>query len=163
MEPRILIFKFLFIFLFFFLFYYYNQNQIIVMGKAKIIDGDTIHIGNNKIRLHGIDAPELDQHCNYKGKDWKCGQQSKTFLLHKTNLNTVNCRVIDIDKYKRYIAICFVDKLNINKTMVNNGWAIAYRYYSKDYIDEEFIAKKNKLGIWKGQFEEPYLYRKKNK
>ena len=47
--------------------------------------------------------------------------------------------------------------------MVKEGWAIAYRYYSKDYVDEEFIAKKNKVGIWKGKFEEPYIHRKKNK
>ena len=47
--------------------------------------------------------------------------------------------------------------------MVKNGWAIAYRYYSKDYIDEEFIAKRKKLGIWRGTFEEPYIYRRKNK
>ena len=71
------------------------------------------------------------------------------------------CRINDVDRYKRYIAVCFSDKKNLNKMMVKNGWAIAYRYYSKDYIDEEFIAKRKKLGIWRGTFEEPYIYRKK--
>ena len=47
--------------------------------------------------------------------------------------------------------------------MVQNGWAIAYRYYSKDYIEEEEEAKRDKIGIWIGDFEEPYLFRKKNK
>ena len=47
--------------------------------------------------------------------------------------------------------------------MVKNGWAIAYRYYSKDYINEEEYADNNKLGIWKSKFIEPYLYRKNNK
>ena len=143
--------------------YYSNQNQIIISGKAKIIDGDTIHIENNKIRLHGIDAPELNQNCNYKNKDWECGQQSKKYLIQLIDSNAVNCQVIGIDRYKRYIGICYVNKLNINKMMVKNGWAIAYRYYSKDYTDEEFIAKKIKVGIWKGEFEEPYIFRKKNK
>ena len=46
--------------------------------------------------------------------------------------------------------------------MVKKGWAIAYRYYSKDYVVEELYAKKNKFGIWKSKFEEPYLFRKKN-
>ena len=163
MEANILIFKFFLIICIFFFFFNGTQNQIIVSGKAKIIDGDTIHIENNKIRLHGIDAPELNQNCNYENKDWECGQQSKKFLLQLINLNTVNCQVMGIDRYKRYIAICYVKKMNINKMMVKNGWAIAYRYYSKDYIDEEFIAKKMKIGMWKGEFEEPYLFRKKNK
>ena len=47
--------------------------------------------------------------------------------------------------------------------MVKSGWAIAYRYYSDDYINEENFAHKNMLGIWKGEFEEPYFFRKKNK
>ena len=163
MERKILIFKFFFIFFLYFLIYYSNQNQIKISGKAKIIDGDTIHVENNKIRLHGIDAPELNQNCNYKNKDWECGQQSKNFLIQLIDSYEVNCQVTGVDKYKRYIGICYVNKLNINKMMVKNGWAIAYRYYSKDYTDEEFIAKKIKVGIWKGEFEEPYIFRKKNK
>ena len=158
-----MIFKFFLIFFIFFFFFNGTQNQKLISGKAKIIDGDTIHIGSNKIRLHGIDAPELNQDCNYDNKKWECGQQSKKFLLNLINFDTVNCHVKTTDKYKRYIAICFVNNLNINKIMVKNGWSIAYRYYSKDYIDEEFIAKQNKLGIWKGEFENPYLFRKKNK
>jgi endonuclease YncB( thermonuclease family) len=46
--------------------------------------------------------------------------------------------------------------------MVEEGWAIAYRYYSNDYIFEEEIAKKNKKGIWQGNFIEPYVWRKNN-
>ena len=160
MARKILIFKFFFIFFLYLLIYYSNQNQIIISGKAKIIDGDTIHIENNKIRLHGIDAPELNQNCNYKNKDWECGQQSKKYLIQLIDSNAVNCQVIGIDRYKRYIGICYVNKLNINKMLVKNGWAIAYRYYSKAYTDEEFIAEKMKIGIWKGEFEEPYIFRK---
>ena len=163
MEANILISKFFLIIFIFFFFFNGNQNQKYILGKAKIIDGDTIHIGNDKIRLHGIDAPEISQDCSYNNEDWECGKLSKNFLLNLINLDTVNCQVKTIDRYKRYIAICFVNDLNINKIMVKNGWAIAYRYYSKDYVDEEFIAKKNKLGIWKGEFIEPYLFRRKNK
>ena len=47
--------------------------------------------------------------------------------------------------------------------MVKSGWAIAYRYYSKDFIVEEKFARDNKLGIWKSEFIEPYAYRKQNK
>ena len=156
-----LIFKIIFI-LFFFLFPYLFKSQI-VNGDAKVIDGDTIHIGNNKIRLHGIDAPEKNQKCVFNNKDWECGKNSTLALREMIKNSPVICRINDVDRYKRYIAVCFSDKKSLNKMMVKNGWAIAYRYYSKDYIDEEFIAKRKKLGIWRGTFEEPYIYRKNNK
>ena len=69
----------------------------------------------------------------------------------------------DIDRYKRYVAECYVNKININQYMVSQGWAIAYRYYSILYIEDEEMAKKHKLGIWEGGFVEPYLFRKNNK
>ncbi len=162
MVHKILIFKLLFIVCI--LFSSSNiYSQEVIQGKVNIIDGDTIHIGNNKIRLHGIDAPEINQICTINGADWECGKESKFYLENLIDLNNVICKVNDIDKYKRYVAICFVNNININKKMVKSGWAIAYRYYSSDYINEEDKAKKNKLGIWEGEFEEPYLFRKKNK
>ena len=73
------------------------------------------------------------------------------------------CKIIDIDRYKRFVAECFVNETNINQYMVRNGWAIAYRYYSLDYISDEKIAKNNKTGIWQGKFKNPYLFRKEQK
>ena len=162
-EANILIFKFFLIVFIFFFFFNGTQNQKLISGKAKIIDGDTIHIGSNKIRLHGIDAPELNQNCLFNDKVWNCGKESKKFLINFINNKKISCKLIDKDRYKRHIGICFKDKINLNKKIVQEGWAIAYRYYSKDFVDDENIAKINKLGIWKGDFEEPYLFRKKNK
>ena len=134
-----------------------------INGKPRIIDGDTIHIKSNKIRLHGIDAPETKQTCKIDNEEWYCGKQSTKELKKLINKQNVECVVNDVDVYNRYIAICYVDEININQWMVKNGWAIAYRYYSKDYINEEEYANNNKLGIWKSKFIEPYLFRKKNK
>ena len=162
MEQKILIFKLLITFsLIFFSCASFAEKTI--EGKVKIIDGDTIHIGNNKIRLHGIDAPEQKQTCIFEGNEWNCGQDATFFLSNLINRKSVNCRVNDIDQYKRLVAVCFIDNVSINQLMVISGWAIAYRYYSKDFIKEEEIAKQNKIGIWRGSFEEPYIYRKKNK
>ena len=163
MEQKTLIFKLLFIFFFCLVLNTSVQSQKLIKGKAKVIDGDTIHIGNNKIRLHGIDAPEQKQTCIFEGNEWNCGQDATFFLSNLINKKSVSCRVNDIDQYKRLVAVCFIDNININQTMVIFGWAIAYRYYSKDFIKEEQIAKKNKIGIWRGTFEEPYIYRKNNK
>ena len=134
-----------------------------INGKPRIIDGDTIHIKSNKIRLHGIDAPETKQTCKIDNEEWYCGKQSTKELKTLINKQNVECVINDVDVYNRYIAICYVDEININQWMVKNGWAIAYRYYSKDYINEEEYANNNKLGIWKSKFIEPYLFRKKNK
>ena len=134
-----------------------------INGKPRIIDGDTIHIKSNKIRLHGIDAPETKQTCKIDTEEWYCGKQSTKELKKLINKQNVECVINDVDVYNRYIAICYIDEININQWMVKNGWAIAYRYYSKDYINEEEYANNNKLGIWKSKFIEPYLFRKKNK
>tara|TARA_Y100000588_G_C14036768_1_gene831080 strand:- start:514 stop:1014 length:501 start_codon:yes stop_codon:yes gene_type:complete len=160
MEQNTLIFKFIFI-VFFLVLGTSVQSQQLIKGKAKVIDGDTIHIGNNKIRLHGIDAPETNQTCTIDNEIWKCGIEStkvlKNFILEKE----VHCEIFNVDKYKRFIGKCFINKKDINQYMVKNGWAIAYRYYSEDYINEENTAKEKKLGIWKGLFIEPYIFRKK--
>ena len=140
-----------------------NGNSKTILGKARIIDGDTIHIKSNKIRLHGIDAPESKQTCKIDNQDWYCGKQSTKELKNLINNQKVECITNDVDRYNRYIAICFVDEININQWMVKNGWAIAYRYYSEDYVLEEKYANDKKLGIWKSEFIEPYAYRKKQK
>ena len=163
MEEKTLIFKLLFFIIFYFVLSASVQSQKLIKGKAKVIDGDTIHIGNNRIRLHGIDAPEQKQTCSFEGNEWNCGQDATFFLSNLINKKSVSCRINDIDQYKRLVAVCFIDNININQIMVIFGWAIAYRYYSKDFIKEEQIAKKNKIGIWRGTFEEPYIYRKNNK
>ena len=159
MAVRFLIFSIIFILIFCF-----NQSFAeTIFGEAKIIDGDTIHIGNSKIRLHAIDAPETKQTCLKNNKKWNCGLASTKFLKKIIGDNYIKCNTNGRDKFNRYIGVCYKNQIDLNREMVINGWAIAYRYYSLDYVKEENIAKSNKVGIWIGEFEEPYLYRKKNK
>ena len=113
MEQKILIFKLILIFFCCFILSTSVQSQKLIQGKAKVIDGDTIHIGNNKIRLHGIDAPEQKQTCKFERNDWNCGKDAKFFLSNLINKKSVSCRINDIDQYKRLVAVCFVDNINI--------------------------------------------------
>ena len=160
MEPKIWISKLLIILIIFDCSAALAQS---INGKAKIIDGDTIHIGKNKIRLYGIDAPEINQTCAIEKIIWKCGIDSSQALESIISEKEVECEIVDIDRYKRFVAICFVKNINLSQYMVKNGWAIAYRYYSDDFINDEKIAKNNKVGIWQGKFQEPYLFRKQEK
>jgi endonuclease YncB( thermonuclease family) len=134
-----------------------------IRGFAKITDGDTIKINNNKIRLHGIDTPETKQICSRNSKKYNCGKEATDALTYKINKNHVVCIVQDrLDKYKRYIGVCFIEEVNLNKWMVKNGYAVAYRRYSRDYVKDEDYAKKNKLGLWSGNFIYPEKWRKLN-
>ena len=142
--------------------YIYNVN-FAYANKVRIVDGDTIHINKVKYRLHGIDAPEIKQDCKVNERKYDCGVKSKNFLESLVENKEIKCKQKNIDKYKRIIATCYTKELNLNKEMVKSGWAIAYRYYSKKYINDELFAQKNKLGMWQGSFLEPRKWRKKNK
>ena len=145
-----------------------------VSGIPKIIDGDTIHINDYKFRLEGIDAPEMRQQCKKEFlkissiigfsfyKDYTCGKVSRKKLITKINKSEIKCISTTKDRYKRYIATCFKGKTNLNQWMVRNGFAIAYRKYSKKYVSDEEFAKENKLGLWQGKFMEPEKWRKLN-
>ena len=138
-----------------------KKETLIRKVKIKIVDGDTIHIDKTKYRLHGIDAPEINQQCKDNEKSYACGLQSKIFLQSLAQDKEIMCKQKDIDRYKRIVAVCFADGLNLNQEMVRSGWAIAYKRYSKDFVNDELFAKNNKLGIWKGTFIKPKDWRKK--
>ncbi len=133
-------------------------------GKIKIIDGDTIKINNLSVRLHGIDAPEKNQKCILEsGKEWNCGIESTKALKQFIVKTKVYCKGTQYDRYRRLIGNCYSDDRNIQSFMVRNGWAIAYRRYSKDYIEEEQEARRDKLGIWQGTFQFPEEWRRSKK
>ena len=131
--------------------------------KIIIVDGDTIHIDKIKYRLHGIDAPEIKQLCKINEKSYKCGVKSKEFLVSLIGTKQVRCVHKDVDRYKRIVAECFVNNINLNKELVKGGWALAYTDYSKDYVADEYFAQENNLGMWKGTFIDPKKWRKINK
>ena len=148
-----------------------SENINKISGFAKVVDGDTIKINSKKIRLYGIDAPEKKQKCKKTyltisfmsfTKDYMCGEVSTQKLIKKINNQKLNCNIIDVDRYKRLIGECFKRNINLNSWMVSNGYAVAYRKYSKKYVSDEINAKNNKLGIWQGKFEMPWDYRRKN-
>ena len=148
-----------------------SENINKISGFAKVVDGDTIKINSKKIRLYGIDAPEKKQKCKKTyltisfmsfTKDYMCGEVSTQKLIIKINKQKLNCNILDIDRYKRLIGECFKRNINLNSWMVSNGYAVAYRKYSKKYVSDEINAKNNKLGIWQGKFEMPWDYRRKD-
>ena len=141
----------------------FNASSDEISGIPSITDGDTIKILNKRIRFHGIDAPEKEQICIKNSKKYRCGQEATNALIKITNRKTAVCKVQEkLDRYKRYVGVCFLEDINLNKWMVRNGYAVAYRKYSRDYIQDENYAKKNKIGLWSGNFIHPEKWRKLN-
>ena len=130
-------------------------------NSIRIIDGDTIILNSEKIRFYGIDTPEKKQKCKDRnGLSYPCGEFATNELKKIISSGQLFCKKRATDRYGRSISICYVNGVDINSLMVKNGWALAYRKYSRDYIDEENEAKDKKVGMWAGKFIAPWRWRK---
>ena len=131
-----------------------------IVGVASVIDGDTIEIHGVRIRLHGIDAPESRQLCTRPtGERWRCGQQASLALSDQIGRSTVSCDPRDTDRYGRTVAVCRSRGVDLNGWLVTQGWAVAYRRYSRDYVRAEDQALAARRGVWSGQFDMPWEWR----
>ena len=129
-------------------------------GVVKIVDGDTVAIENTKIRLLGIDAPEMDQLCIDEGsKWWTCGISARDALIDHTAGAAWTCRGSGKDRFGRLLADCAVNGENIGAWMVRNGWVMSFVRYSHMYDQEEADARSAKIGLWSGAFIAPWEWR----
>lgn len=125
-------------------------------GRVRVVDGDTLAVGGVKVRLHGIDAPELDQICGAPGGGvWACGEWAAARLQTLAGGRNAVCTMRDIDRYGRVVATCAVGGSDLGATLVRDGAALAYRRYSTAYVAEEALAVKARLGIWSGDLVAP--------
>ncbi|MEI4487011.1 thermonuclease family protein [Frigidibacter sp. MR17.14] len=130
-----------------------------LQGRAVVHDGDTLRIGGERVRLYGIDAPELAQTCSRSdGRDWPCGRWSREKLAVLAS-GEIRCEGIERDRYKRLVARCRGPGGDIGAAMVEAGAAFAYRRYALDYVDAEKRAAIAGLGIWQGEAEAPAAFR----
>ena len=128
-------------------------------GPAEVVDGDSLSVSGFSMRLFGIDAPEGKQTCTRNGASWRCGEEAATQLRNMIGGGQVECRGRGIDTYGRTGAVCTVAGIEINRAMVEAGWATAFRKYSQDYIVAETQAKAAHRGIWASEFILPEDYR----
>ena len=141
-----------------------NEEGVII----NVVDGDTVHLLKDnqeklKVRLHHIDAPELDQ---------SYGKESK-FVLEQLILNKKVTVISDKkDKYKRLLGVISLDEMDVNLEMIKAGAAWHFKKYakfdqSKDkyliYDENEHQAKLKKIGLWKENAISPWLWRKNKK
>ncbi|MGK9340253.1 thermonuclease family protein [Sinorhizobium meliloti] len=136
-----------------------------VIGRATVVDGDTIAISGERIRLHGVDAPESWQKCEKAdGSGYQCGREAAGELDRFLEASRpTRCEFIERDRYKRFVGVCFrADGREINRWLVESGNAVDWRKYSKGaYSASQDIAKSRGAGIWRGDFDLPCRARAK--
>ncbi len=132
-------------------------------GNYQAADGDSLRRDKTSVRLHGIDAPELAQHCrDGRGLDYPCGREAMKALAGLVRGRDIQCTMLDEDRYGRAVAVCRAGGTDLNGEMVRLGWATAYRRHSSAYVTSENEARKAKRGIWQGRFEPPETWRERN-
>lgn len=140
-----------------------------ITGTARVIDGDTLVVAGQHVRLAGIDAPEIMQLCmievpgdSIRHVVWeRCGYQAAR-AMSVAVIGGVSCRTNGHDRYGRIVAICgTAETADLGEAMVRSGWAVSYPKYDPDcrYCDAEGEAQREKRGLWAGEFDMPWQWR----
>ncbi len=125
------------------------------IGAAVVNDGDSITISGQRIRLRGIDAPEYGQICRRDGAGYRCGQKARSALVDLIADQPVSCTGWERDRYGRLLAACVAGAVDLNRTLVREGWAVAYG----DFESDERAARESRSGLWAGEFDRPRQWR----
>ncbi len=132
--------------------------------RAAVVDGDTLATGSDRLRINGIDAPEVGQACEQGGRTYDCGAAARAAMMRILGQGDLTCETIGIDQYRRRVVRC--DDANgqdIAAALVAQGWAMAYRQFSVDYVPQEEQARAYGRGIWAGRFEAPWDWRRRQR
>ncbi len=130
-------------------------------GRIEVVDGDTFRVSGTLVRLHGIDAPEVDQTCTRPGAGrWDCGKWVKGEVKRLYGGMRTRCEVITTDRYGRAVSKCRVRGEDVGAVLVQSGLAFAYRQYSLDYDLEEKRAAVQGVGLHGSRVQSPSAFRK---
>ena len=131
---------------------------------TNVSDGDSLRSGKLRIRIFGIDAPELKQQCqDQNGSAWACGLAARQQLENLLDADKLlHCELRDVDRYGRLVMQCFRGTVDIGAAMVRSGHALAYRSFSQLYVADEKHASSARNGVWQGSFQPPWEWRHQN-
>lgn len=119
-----------------------------VVGQAQVLDGITMQVGESTVRLYGLKAPGVDQVCHLDGEAVSCGAEAKAALEKLLGDSEVKCTTKGTDNRKRTLATCKADGIDLNKGMVESGWAKADVDETRMFADYEAEPKAAGIGLW---------------
>lgn len=141
------------------------EGVIVAADDWRVVDGDTINLDQHKIRLLGIDAPEIKQQCETPDGDlWPCGKMAKAMLegVLESSGRGIACVITGKDRYQRDLGRCYAgpvdDGLDVQRMLIRAGLAVSE--YGKEYHQDEMIAAAGRRGMWAGDFLRPKDWRK---
>lgn len=141
-----------------------NRSGSDLSGQLRVIDGDTFEVAGTKVRLHAVDAPEMDQICQtQQGKDWACGGWVTKVVSDRYSGVVAYCEALDIDRYGRTVARCSALGEDIGAWLVREGMAFAYVKYGSDYVQLESEAAAFDRGLHAVKMQTPEQHRKADK
>jgi endonuclease YncB( thermonuclease family) len=135
-------------------------DRPIFTGAARVVDADTLVVAGERVRLDGLDAPEIAQTCQREGVTWPCGTDAAMALHNHIAGRHVACGVSGRDSYGRMVGQCRTEEGDIGAWLVSEGLALAYTRYSWRYVPEELMARWQRRGMWAGRFERPEEWRR---
>lgn len=136
------------------------QPGDVIEGAAKALEGDSLLIDGQEIRLFGIDAPDAGQTCqNLRGATYDCYATASKELDAVLKDQVARCVVKLTPRKERTLATCTVQGKDIAAIMVRVGWALAYRRLTFDYVRDEALAASHRAGMWAGRVVPPWQWR----
>jgi endonuclease YncB( thermonuclease family) len=136
------------------------------VGQAVAVDGDTLDMTGQRVRLFGVDAVELGQTCDRAGPDgaeaWRCGEDARAQLGELVAGKMVACETRDVDVYGRVVAVCRAGRVDLSQAMAWAGFAVALEDFSRAYVPAVEAARAQRTGIWASEFAEPGAWRAAN-
>ena len=132
-----------------------------ISGSAKAIDLTIIQINDQRVMLFGVDSVMRKQGCTLDGKPWQCWPAAVHDLQNLLDQGPVTCDVIgEPDVYGRLLGRCSVKGQSVNEQLVAQGFAVARVSETRDYAEAEAAAKEKKIGLWRGEFVPPNVFRR---
>lgn len=147
--------------------FYGQAGAAELRGAPVVIDGETLEVAGVRIRLYGVDAPDLRQRCEIRGREYNCGRISRTALMDLVaGVKQVSCRLRDSGSTphaskgtRDRLAVCAAGGYDLSAGMVHTGWALAWPRQGTVYAGIEKKAAKARRGLWRGNFTKPWLWR----
>ena len=133
-------------------------NEDVLVGRPRVIDGDSLDLAGENVRLAGLDAPERAQQCtDARGDPYGCGAAATDYLTFLIDGGEVTCRGRGRDRYRRLIGTCRANGVDLSVEMIRRGWAVAY-LGDLDAVESE--ARERGVGLWAGTFDRPADWRR---